>query len=131
MLGYNAERQRDLMVSFGMRDADWRTLTAVLFTALGLMTLALLIWSLRRLARPDPVNRAWQAFCRKLASRGVKRAPHEGPRDYAARAARALPGARRAILRIGALYIGLRYGARPSRPGVVRLQRLVRQLRLT
>ena len=76
------------------------------------MTVFLLAWSLRRLARPDPVQSAWRAFCRKLAARGVERAPHEGPRDFAERAARALPAARRAILRIGALYIALRYGAR-------------------
>jgi transglutaminase-like putative cysteine protease len=130
VLGYGPDRQRDLMLSLGMRDADWRSLTAVLFTTLGLMTAALLLWSLQRLARPDPVHRAWQAFCRKLATRGVERAPHEGPRDYAARAARALPASRRPILRIGALYIGLRYGPHPSGPGVARLRRLVRELRL-
>ena len=131
VLGYNPERQRDLLLSLGMRDADWRKLTAALFTILGLMTIALLVWSLRRLARPDPVQKAWQAFCRKLASRGVERAPQEGPRDYSARAARALPGSRRAILRIGALYIALRYGRRSGRAGAERLKRLVRHLPLT
>jgi hypothetical protein len=110
-----------------VRDADWRSLTATLFTLLGAMTLVLLAWSLRRLARPDPVQKAWRAFCRKLAARGVERAPAEGPRDFATRAARALPAARRAILRIGALYIALRYGAHASAPGVERLRRLVRQ----
>jgi transglutaminase-like putative cysteine protease len=127
VLGYNPERQRDLMASIGVRDADWRSLTATLFTLLGAMTLVLLAWSLRRLARPDPVQKAWRAFCRKLAARGVERAPAEGPRDFATRAARALPAARRAILRIGALYIALRYGAHASAPGVERLRRLVRQ----
>lgn len=131
VLGYNPDRQRDLLMSFGMRDADWRTLTATLFTVLGLITLALLAWSLSKLVRPDPVQKAWQAFCRKLASQGIERAAHEGPRDYAARAARALPAARRPILRIGALYIGLRYGPRPTRQGVDRLKRMVRELRLT
>jgi transglutaminase-like putative cysteine protease len=130
VLGYNPERQRDLMRWVGMRDADWRSLTAVLFSALGLMTLALLAWSLGRLVRPDPVQRAWRAFCRKLAARGVTRAPHEGPRDYAARAARTLPASRLAILRIGAQYIRLRYGRHLSRPGVVKLRRMVRELRL-
>ena len=131
VLGYNPERQRDLLGSLGMRDADWRTLTAALFSVLGVMTLALLAWSLRRLRRPDPVQRAWRAFCGKLAQRGVERAPHEGPRDFAARAARALPGARRAILRIGSLYIALRYGANPGAPRVSQLRRMVRELRLT
>ena len=130
VLGYNPERQRDLMNLVGMRDADWRSMTAALFTVLGLMTLLLLAWSLGRLARPDPVQRAWRTFCRKLAAYGVERAPHEGPRDYASRAARALPGSRRAILRIGAQYIRLRYGAHTSRPGVSRLRRMVRELHL-
>lgn len=131
VLGYNPDRQRELLSSIGMRDADWRTLTAALFTVLGVMTLALLAWSLRRLKRPDPVQRAWRAFCRKLAARGVERSPHEGPRDYAIRAARALPAARRPILSIGALYIAQRYGMRASAAGVARLRRMVRELRLT
>jgi len=127
VLGYNPERQRDLMASFGMRDADWRTLTATLFAFLGAMTLVLLAWSLKRLARPDPVQQAWRTFCRKLAVRGVERAPSEGPRDFAARAARALPPARRSILRIGALYIALRYGAQAAPPALTRLRRMVRE----
>jgi len=130
VLGYSPERQRDLMLALGVRDADWQKLTALLFSFLGAMTVFLLVWSLRRLDRPDPVQKAWQAFCRKLAAQGVSRAPHEGPRDYAARAARALPAARRPILRIGALYIALRYGARSATPGgAARLRRLVRELR--
>jgi hypothetical protein len=131
VLGYNPDRQRDLMASIGMRDADWRTLTATLFTFLGAMTLLLLAWSLKRLARPDPVQRAWRAFCRKLAARGIERAPSEGPRDYATRAARALPAARGSILRIGAQYIALRYGASAGADAVARLRRMVRELRLT
>jgi protein-glutamine gamma-glutamyltransferase len=128
VLGYNPERQRELMSFVGMRDADWRTLTAALFSFLGIMTLALLVWSLKRITRPDPVQRAWRRFCQKLARRGVERAAHEGPRDYATRAARALPAARTPILRIGALYIALRYGAQPSAQSASRLRRLVREL---
>jgi len=131
VLGYNPDRQRDLLSFVGVPDADWGALTATLFVILGLFTAVLLAWSLRRLARPDPVQAAWRAFCRKLASHGLERAPHEGPRDYSTRAARALPGARRAILRIGALYIGLRYGARAGAARIAELRRLVRGLRLT
>ena len=131
VLGYNPERQRDLMGYVGMHDADWRALTATLFTVLGIMTLLLLVWSLRRFARPDPVQRAWSAFCVKLAARGVERSPSEGPRDFAERAARALPAARRTILRIGALYISLRYGPHASRRRAKHLLRMVRELRLT
>ena len=131
VLGYNPERQRELMSYIGMRNADWRSLTAILFTMLGIMTAVLLAWSVRRFARPDPVQRAWRAFCSKLAQHGIERAPSEGPRDYAERAARALPVARRAILRIAALYIGLRYGRESSPRQAKELRRRVRGLRLT
>ncbi|HYX63052.1 MAG TPA: DUF3488 and transglutaminase-like domain-containing protein [Burkholderiales bacterium] len=130
VLAYNPQRQRDLMLSLGLRGADWRDMTATLFTLLGVLTLGLLAWSLRHIVRPDPVQKAWRTFCHKLAARGIERAGHEGPRDYSARAARALPGSRRAILRIASLYISLRYGAGTSRAGVQRLKRLVRHLEL-
>jgi len=131
VLGYNPERQRELMNLVGIRGADWRALTATLFTVIGIMTALLLLWSLRHVVRPDPVERAWRAFCAKLAARGVERSPNEGPRDYAERAARALPAARRVILHIGALYIGLRYGPHASARRARQLRRLVRSLRLT
>jgi len=130
VLGYNPELQRELMSRIGMRDADWRGLTAAMASALGVFTLLLLAWSLRRLARPDPVQRAWQAFCRKLGARGVARAAHEGPRDYAERASRRLPEAAGAIQAIAALYLGARYGRDATREQVADLKRRVRELRL-
>ncbi|HYM27551.1 MAG TPA: DUF3488 and transglutaminase-like domain-containing protein, partial [Steroidobacteraceae bacterium] len=55
VLGYNPERQRDLMSWLGMRDADWLDLASTLLAALGGFVLLLLAWMLRRMARPDPV----------------------------------------------------------------------------
>jgi len=75
------------------------------------------------------VQRAWRAFCAKLAARGVERSPQEGPRHYAERAARALPATRRPILHIAALYISLRYGPHASARRARELRRLVRELR--
>ena len=129
VLGYNPERQRELVSWFGMRDADWRSLTVVLVTILGSLTALLVLWSLRRLIRPDPVQAAWQRFCRKLAAKGVARAPHEGPQDYAERAAHDLPQAQASIRRIGHLYIALRYGKSQSASDTAELRRLVRQFR--
>jgi transglutaminase-like putative cysteine protease len=130
VLGYGVERQRDLMSRIGMRDADWRKLTAAMASILGTFTLVLLVWSLRRLTRPDPVQRAWQAFCRKLGAHGVARAPHEGPRDYAERAAERLPAAAASIRVIAALYIGARYGRTPAPARAAELARRVRELQL-
>jgi protein-glutamine gamma-glutamyltransferase len=130
VLGYGADRQRDLMARIGMRDADWRKLTAAMASILGAFTLLLVVWSLRRLTRPDPVQRAWQAFCRKLGARGVTRAPHEGPRDFAERAAARLPAAAAAIRAIAALYIGARYGRDHGREQLAELRHRVRDLRI-
>jgi transglutaminase-like putative cysteine protease len=130
VLGYNQERQRELMSRFGMRDADWRSLTAAMASILGCITLLLLAWSLRRLARPDRVQRAWQAFGRKLRARGVAREQHEGPRDFAQRAAQRLPGAAAAILAIASLYIGARYGRAAAPAQVAELEQRVRALHL-
>ncbi|HEX9183153.1 MAG TPA: DUF3488 and transglutaminase-like domain-containing protein [Burkholderiales bacterium] len=130
VLGYNPERQRELMGRLGMRDADWRSLTAAMASILGVITLALLAWSLRRVVRPDRVQRAWQAFSRKLRARGVARAPHEGPRDFAQRAAQRLPGASAAILAIASLYISARYGRGTAPAQVAELEQRVRALKL-
>jgi hypothetical protein len=127
VLGYNPERQRDLMAWIGVPDADWRDLVAALFSVLGVFVIALLVWSLRQYARSDPVQAAWLAFCRKLGARGVPRAPYEGPRDYAERAATTLPAAGEAIRRIAALYIAQRYGALAGVERIAELRRAVRE----
>jgi transglutaminase-like putative cysteine protease len=129
VLGYNPERQRELMSFLGVQNADWRSLSATLFTILGVFTALLLAWSLRQYLRPDPVQRAWGSFCGKLGARGVTRAPHEGPRDYAERAAGRLPAAGEPIRRIAVLYIALRYGPEAPRERIAELKRLVREFR--
>jgi transglutaminase-like putative cysteine protease len=129
VLGYNPERQREFMTWFGMGDAGWLELASTLLAVLGGFVLVLFAWMLRRLARPDPVQSAWLQFCRKLGARGVARAPHEGPRDFAERAARDLPGAGEPIRRIAALYIALRYGRGSAPADVGELRRRVSELR--
>jgi transglutaminase-like putative cysteine protease len=129
VLGYNPDRQRDLLSIVGMKDADWRNLTMLLFSVLGALTALLAVWAMRNYVRPDPVQTAWLAFCRKLAASGLKRAPHEGPRDYAERAAQRLPPAETAIRGIAALYIALRYGADRPEQEIDEFRRRVREFR--
>lgn len=129
VLGYNTERQRDLLLRLGWNDAEWRELASALALLIGAIIVVLLAWSLKRLVRPDPVQQAWLAFCRKLEAAGVARTAHEGPRDFVTRAARHAPALAGAIVSIGEAYIGLRYG--PSRPAerIKDLQRAVREFR--
>ena len=125
VLGYNPERQRELMSRLGMQGADWRNLAASLLGAMCVFAALLLAWSLKRVARPDPVQAAWLRFCRKLDARGLARAPHEGPRDFAERAMRSVPSSSDAIGRIGELYIALRYGRERASADVAELRQLV------
>jgi hypothetical protein len=110
VLGYNPERQREMLNRLGFSDADWRQLAQMMFwsvaAALGMMAM----WLLLRLKRQDPVQKAWLAFCRKLARKGVERGPAEGPLDYSARASAALPEQAQTVREISADYADLRYG---------------------
>jgi hypothetical protein len=54
VLGYNFDRQRDVMSWFGMRGADWRDLAAALLGAMCVFAAVLLAWSLQRRAQPGP-----------------------------------------------------------------------------
>ena len=126
VLGYNPERQRDFMSWFGMPRADWRDLAAALLGTMCLFAVALLTWSVWRRTRPDPVQSAWLRFCTKLDARGLARAPHEGPLDFADRAVLGVPSCAPAIRRISDLYVALRYGKAGAPSEVAELQRLVR-----
>jgi hypothetical protein len=92
---------------------------------------ALLVWSLKRMVRPDPVQQLWLAFCRKLAAAGIKRESHEGPRDFTGRAALRLPDAAAAIHSVGQRYIALRYGAARPQTEIAELKRSVKEFRPT
>ena len=113
ILGYNPERQREFLLSLGMRDPDWRAMTAWLTTLCGLLLLALLGLMLYHRPRLDPAERAWRTVCRRLARRGLARNDWEGPRDFAARVAQAFPQAANEFGRISRLYANLRYGTIP------------------
>jgi transglutaminase-like putative cysteine protease len=126
VLGYNPERQREFMSWFGMPRADWRDLAAALLGTMCLFAAVLLAWSLWRRTRPDPVQSAWLRFCNKLDARGLSRAPHEGPRDFADRAVLSVSSSAPAIRRISDLYVALRYGKAAAPAEVAELQRLVR-----
>lgn len=129
VLGYNTARQREFMSRLGVPQADWQEMIASLVAVLGVLAFLLFAWTMQRFERTDPVQRAWLRFCEALARRGIEREPHEGPRDFAERAAQRLPGAGTSIRRIGALYLDLRYGRNRSRTDLDELRQRVRELK--
>lgn len=130
VLGYNPERQREMLSFIGMDAASWQALAMALFWGVGGVIAVLALWLLRRLRLADPVQRHWQHFCAKLARAGLARAPSEGPLDFARRAAARFPQSAAPVSGIASLYIDLRYGATAKRAEVQQFGRLVRRFRL-
>ena len=114
VLGYNPQRQRELLSRLGLREPDWQSMTAALGVLTGLLMLGFTAWALRRRIRLDPALRAWNRLSRKLAGAGLARHAWEGPADYARRVAGAQPQLGAHMQRIAALYIALRYDRRKS-----------------
>ena len=129
VLGYNPQRQRDLLASLGMNEPDWRSMTALLSILGGAVMLGLTGWILHTRQRTDPVLAAWRRFTARLARYGVVPQPWEGPRDFAKRAVMKVPGHAEDIGEIATLYVRLRYGASPQEADLTRLRTRVAAFR--
>ncbi len=120
VLGYTAQRQSDLLSSLGLPDADWRALAAGLTGTLALLMAALVAWSLYDRPRLSPLQREWRRLSRKLARLGLARAPWEGPLQYAARVADAVPPLAAAVTAIAEDYAAARYAQDAATPARIR-----------
>ena len=109
VVGFDALRQRGLLTPFGVRDTDTRLLGILIAISSGLFMGLGLAWALWRRQRHDVLRETLHALERKLARRGIVRRRGEGPRNYLARAARALPGQRASLVQLSTAYLQLRY----------------------
>ncbi len=112
VLGYGQERQRSFLSHFHASLASWQGMIVTLAAGIVALLGAIALWMLWHVPRrgSDPVQAAYRTFCARLARRGITRAPHEGPADFALRAAHTRPDLTAQIDRITQLYIRLRYG---------------------
>ena len=110
VIGYNPERQRDLLTRWGMRDPDWRRMMIWLALLAGSALALVSAWALVQRPRTTPAERAWFAFCRKLASFGIARARWEGPLALAERAARKRPELGEIVREAAKSYVEVHYG---------------------
>lgn len=110
VLGFNPQRQREVLGRLGMSEPDWRKMSAWLAGLCGALILALVLNAMRERKKHDATRHAWQIFLRKLARQGIDAQPWMGPDTLARRAAAQLPQHAAAIRAITAAYVALRYG---------------------
>jgi len=127
VLGYNPDRQFEMLSRLGMKQPSWESMTVILFWSVAGVLLLVALWLLRGRPREDAVQRAWLRFCDKLARAGLSRASAEGPLDYSSRVARRLPERESAVRAITAIYVDQRYGSEADVESLARLNRLVRE----
>jgi transglutaminase-like putative cysteine protease len=117
IIGYGPELQRALLESLGFDNLRRSQRSAVLLGLAVAATVVLLVassvyWSWRRRQRAtvDAASRCFAKFVRKLTRLNVPpRAPAEGPRAYAERAAGLLPHVSGTIRAVADLYVCARY----------------------
>lgn len=130
VLAYGPDRQKKFLSGLGFGEVDWGEMTVAMIVALsglGVIFMAMRWWG----HRPrDPVVRAWQQFCDRLARRGLARGPHEGPLNFTQRIAAQRPELAGSVQEIARLYAALRYGPITSSIAVRQLQRQVRRFRV-
>ncbi|MGB5082527.1 MAG: DUF3488 and transglutaminase-like domain-containing protein [Burkholderiales bacterium] len=129
VLGYNPDRQREMLSRLGVHQPSWQTLAVMLFWSVAGVVLLIALWLLRNIRREDEVHRAWLRFCAKLARAGLTRDGTEGPLDYADRVGGRLPARNAEVRAITGLYVDLRYGPRAEASSIARLRHLVREFR--
>ncbi len=130
ILGYSKEQQQRLMQQFGLGNlsAMKMALGMILATAL-LIPILLYLLRLHGEVKPDPVVKDYQRFCKRLSRTGIKRFPHEGPKDFAQRVMRKRPDLKPSVSAITQHYIKLRYGRSDGTKLRQQFHRLVRQFR--
>jgi transglutaminase-like putative cysteine protease len=126
ILGYDPQRQRELLARLGFPDGDWRSLTTLLGIACSVLMAIILAWTLYQRPHPDPATRLWHKTLRHLARRQVNCAPWETPLDLVQRVEAEHPELAAPVKRIVECYLQARYG--DSRQALKPLRHAVAQL---
>jgi transglutaminase-like putative cysteine protease len=109
VLGFNPEKQRDLMQKLGMPEPDWKQMTAWLAGLCGLLLLGFTLFALHQRRQVDEAGLIWQRFQRRLLRRKLQLPSWMGPSTLARHAAAQLPQHAAAIHAIAESYVALRY----------------------
>lgn len=130
VLGFDQERQQELLQKLGMGKLDWQWLIGIMAGLLIMVVSAIgAITFLRRPRHRDPVLRLYLQFCARLEKAGFVREANEGPEDFARRVIRQRPDLAKAVNQISKLYIRMRYTRYARDNNLQQLRRLITAFR--
>ena len=123
IIRFDTLRQKGILTSFGVPEANQGDLLLALSAVLGVILLLATLWAMRRAPAPpaDALDEAWRRLGRRLARAGIERRTGEGPLDLLARAKAALPASSATLTHLVQDYVALRYGAVEPLPERVRV----------
>jgi transglutaminase-like putative cysteine protease len=110
ILGYDPQRQRELLSRLGLPDADWQSMATTLGIICSLLLAAMTAWTLYQKPRHDPASRLWHKALRHMARRQVNCAPWETPLALARRVQEEQPALAEPFDQVVAAYLQARYG---------------------
>jgi hypothetical protein len=111
ILRFNQGSQERLLAWMRIPEPDGQKVALMLAACL-ILSMAWLTWQVRQDLTPrnrDPVSRAYERLCRRLAAIGLPRSAHEGAEAYAARVAAARPDLASVVTALCRRYSRLRY----------------------
>lgn len=126
VLGYNPERQKELLDKLGLNNPGWKTLVTALMVTMTVLLLLLAAWTFRPRRDRDQARVIWKKAIRRLESRGVSCPPWETPLALAQRLNHEVPDLAPPVLLLAQLVMAARYQDVP--PKLEDLQHALQQL---
>ncbi len=129
IMGYGVKKQQSLFVKLGFDDLSWKAYFKAILIAFGLIGGFIIFFAVgiykKQSIKSDPVKKAYDIFCKKLAKKGFVRKPGQGPLDFMEQAIRKMPEAEKEIRAITKIYILARYGNKKDEKTIKKLKMLV------
>ncbi|MCE7901895.1 MAG: DUF3488 domain-containing protein [Gammaproteobacteria bacterium PRO9] len=112
VLAFGPDQQSALLERLGIASPSLRDIALACALTMGLLLILFTWFGMRRGAqRLDPVEQAWQEFCRRIAAVARPRDPTEGAGEYAAAIAALRPELAPTVQAVAGTYLSLRYDA--------------------
>ena len=130
IINFDPRAQMHLLDRLGLGLSGWQGLAIALSVGFGIAALVLggwLAWEARP-RRREPVERAWDALCTRLARAGLARESFEGAVDYGRRIGAARPGLAAPLDTVIHAYVAARYLPGATAADVARFAALARGL---